>query len=143
MRLADAWHVSTKTLDRVGAAGGLLARSLKVEDIHLHTRTRELVHASFVHLKGRTAHPYTLLLPQNITEQILTEQLCSLGIQVHRPCKVVKLRQNAVDRRVTDVLFEDGQVISAKYVIVADGARSTVRTRIPPHLTTSLIMRSI
>ena len=113
----------------MGAAEALLARSLKIEDVRLHTRTWELIHASFSLLKGRTAYPYSLLLPQSITEQILTERLCGLGIHVYRPFKVIGLRQNAKDQGMTDVLFEDGQVISAKYVIGADGARSTVRTR--------------
>ena len=114
----------------MGAADALVARSLRVEDVRLRTRTLELVHASFSLLRGLTTHPYSYLLPQCIAEQILTEQLCSLGVKVYRPYNVVGLRQNAKDQRVTDVLFEDGQVISAKYVIGADGARSTVRTRI-------------
>lgn len=115
----------------MGAADDILAHALKIEDVRLHTRTRQLLHSSFSLLKNLTAHPYALLLPQTITEQCLAEKLSSLGIRIHRPYKVVGLRQNAKDSE-TGVLFEDGQVMSAKYVIGADGARSTVRTRMVP-----------
>lgn len=116
----------------MGVADGILARALKIEDVHLHTRIRELFHSNFSLLKERTTHPYALLLPQNITEKTLVEKLNGLGIGIHRPYKVVGLRQNAKDQQVTDVLFEDGQVVGAKYVIGADGARSTVRTECHP-----------
>ncbi|OJA18461.1 hypothetical protein AZE42_13972, partial [Rhizopogon vesiculosus] len=38
------------------------------------------------------------------------------------------MKQNEKDPRVTDVSFEDGQVIRARYIIGADGARSTIRS---------------
>ncbi|KAN0077984.1 hypothetical protein V8E55_010041 [Tylopilus felleus] len=96
----------TKTLDKIGVASSLLARGIKVEDVHLCTRTWYLVHA---HFKGLTTHPYSLL--------ILTVRLRDMGVNVHRPYKVIWMRQDAKDR----------MVISAKYVIGADGARSIVR----------------
>ncbi|KAG1721686.1 uncharacterized protein EDB91DRAFT_1175846 [Suillus paluster] len=38
------------------------------------------------------------------------------------------MKQNEEDRRVTDVSFEDGQIVRARYIIGADGAHSTIRT---------------
>ncbi|KAG2346898.1 hypothetical protein BDR05DRAFT_1046133 [Suillus weaverae] len=38
------------------------------------------------------------------------------------------MKQNEKDSRITDVSFEDGQVIRAIYLIGADGAHSIIRT---------------
>ncbi|KAG1756784.1 uncharacterized protein EDB91DRAFT_1094378, partial [Suillus paluster] len=38
------------------------------------------------------------------------------------------MKQNEEDPRITDVSFEDGQVVRARYIIGADGARSVIRT---------------
>ncbi|KIJ69405.1 hypothetical protein HYDPIDRAFT_80385 [Hydnomerulius pinastri MD-312] len=126
---AVAIHAATvEALDSIGASEELLERGIKAQDLYLRTRTSELVHANFTPLRKHTDHPYVLLLPQNITEEVLTKKLRDLGVTVRRPHKVVGMKQNDKDSPVTDVSFEDGQVISAKYVIGADGARSIVRT---------------
>jgi len=62
-----------------------------------------------------------------MTEVALVQKLRSLGVEVQRPHKVVGMKQNEKDPRITDVSFEDGQVIMARYIIGADGARSIVR----------------
>jgi 2-polyprenyl-6-methoxyphenol hydroxylase-like FAD-dependent oxidoreductase len=62
-----------------------------------------------------------------VTELVLVQKLQSLGIEVQRPHKVVGMKQNKKNPRITDVSFEDGQVILARYIIGADGARSIVR----------------
>jgi len=46
---------------------------------------------------------------------------------VYRPYKVVGMRENPKDNNVVDVSFENGQSISAQYVIGADGSQSIVR----------------
>ena len=80
-----------------------------------------------------------LVITQNLTERALEKKLASCGVIVHRPLKVVGLKRNAENPRFSDVAFEDGRVIAAKYVIGADGARSTVGPfctlciRMPPH----------
>ncbi|KAG2066072.1 FAD/NAD(P)-binding domain-containing protein [Suillus decipiens] len=75
-----------------------------------------------------SAHPYALFVPQNVTELALVQKLQSLGVHVQRPHRVVGMKQNEQDSRITDVSFEDGQVIRARYIIGADGARSIIRT---------------
>ncbi|KAJ3546952.1 hypothetical protein NM688_g5455 [Phlebia brevispora] len=83
--------------------------------------------ADFSTLAPHTKFPFLLLCPQHITERILGERVRDKHISVHRPLKVVDLKVNESDINLTDVVFEDGQIVQARYVIGADGARSTVR----------------
>ncbi|OAX44644.1 FAD/NAD(P)-binding domain-containing protein [Rhizopogon vinicolor AM-OR11-026] len=126
---AITMHAATvEALDSINAADGLLSRAIKGKGIRVTTRSSDIIEARFAPLKEHTVHPYALLSPQNVTELVLGQKLQSLGVQVQRPHKVVGMKQNEKDPRITDVSFEDGQVIRARYIIGADGARSTIRS---------------
>jgi 2-polyprenyl-6-methoxyphenol hydroxylase-like FAD-dependent oxidoreductase len=71
-----------------------------------------------------TEYPYTLMIPQDITEQLLLERLRSLGGQVRRPCELTGLTQDAGGVTAT---MATGDTIRATYVVGADGMHSTVR----------------
>ena len=96
------------------------------------SRTSKIIEAMFDSLKSHTVHPYALFVPQNVTELVLAQKLRNLGVQVQRPHKVVGMQRNEKDARITDVTFEDGQVIRARYIIGADGAHSAVRLLASP-----------
>src|SRR6266404_5457193 len=85
-----------------------------------------LMKADFDGLIGKTDYPFYVLIPQHITEEVLENKLKELGIPVFRPYKVVGLRENARDGGAVDVSFENGQSITAQYVVGADGAQSAV-----------------
>jgi 2-polyprenyl-6-methoxyphenol hydroxylase-like FAD-dependent oxidoreductase len=89
-----------------------------------------LMEVDFDGLIGKTRFPFYILCPQHITEGVLSEKLKDIGIPVIRPYKAVGMRQNDKDSRAVDVSFENGQSITAQYVIGADGAQSTVRASI-------------
>lgn len=101
---------------------------------------KPLVTANFGTLKNRTQFPYALLVPQSETEEILLGVLASLGIQVFRPFRASNL-ESAPDG--IKVIFETGEVIRARYVVGADGSRSTVRSmkNYPKHVL-NLLLRS-
>jgi 2-polyprenyl-6-methoxyphenol hydroxylase-like FAD-dependent oxidoreductase len=77
-----------------------------------------------------TRYPYTLMVPQNITEAILLGRLRELGSDVYRPYAVNDLQQDADGVSVT--VATDGQQpqpVHARYLVGADGMHSTVRER--------------
>jgi 2-polyprenyl-6-methoxyphenol hydroxylase-like FAD-dependent oxidoreductase len=114
-------------LASIDAADDLVSRAIKGKGIRVASRTSQIIEARFEPLKKHTVHSYALLSPQNVTEFVLGKKLQSLGVQVQRPHKVVGMKQNKKDPRITDISFEDGQVIRTRYIIGADGARSIVR----------------
>jgi 2-polyprenyl-6-methoxyphenol hydroxylase-like FAD-dependent oxidoreductase len=71
-----------------------------------------------------THYPYTLMVPQNITEQVLLDRLEELGGSVHRPYLATGMSQTADGAEVT---LDSGGVIKAQYVVAADGMNSKIR----------------
>jgi 2-polyprenyl-6-methoxyphenol hydroxylase-like FAD-dependent oxidoreductase len=71
-----------------------------------------------------TAHPYTLGIPQPVTERLLTEHAAELGVEIRRGCELVGLSQD--DDGVTAELA-DGTQLRGRYLVGCDGGRSTVR----------------
>ena len=77
-----------------------------------------------------TRYPYTLMIPQNLTEAILLGRLRELGGDVSRPCEVTDLQPDADGVSVTAAADgQQPQKIRARYVVGADGMHSTVRER--------------
>ncbi|MGW0231583.1 FAD-dependent monooxygenase [Actinopolymorpha singaporensis] len=98
---------------------GLIAPRFTVRD-----RDRTLLSVDFGGLPS--THPYTLMIPQDVTEHVLTERLHQLGGQVHYGHQVVDVKQLADHVVVT---MADGQTIRSAYVVGTDGMHSTVRTQ--------------
>ncbi|PCH38235.1 FAD/NAD(P)-binding domain-containing protein [Wolfiporia cocos MD-104 SS10] len=82
---------------------------------------------SFEKLAPYTKFPLVLLIPQTETERVLEQTLHEAGISVFRPCTVVDMKASEESHHLTDVIFDSGQVVRARCVIGADGARSAVR----------------
>ena len=106
----------------------MLERGHPIKKANLWDGSRIYEIADFTVLEGHTKYPFALNIPQHLTERVLGERVQEEGIHLRRPFKVVDVKANKLDRNYADVVFEDGQVVQARYVIGADGARSTVRT---------------
>jgi 2-polyprenyl-6-methoxyphenol hydroxylase-like FAD-dependent oxidoreductase len=71
-----------------------------------------------------TEYPYTLMIPQDVTEQILRERLHAVGGQVHRPYELTSLAQDTDGVTAT---MATSDTIRATYAVGTDGMHSTVR----------------
>ncbi|HYH34774.1 MAG TPA: FAD-dependent monooxygenase [Nocardioides sp.] len=71
-----------------------------------------------------TRHPYTLALVQSRVESILTDWVLELGVPIHRGREVVGF---AADTGGVDLHLAVGAPMRARWVVAADGGRSTIR----------------
>ncbi|KAG1770255.1 hypothetical protein EDD22DRAFT_866989 [Suillus occidentalis] len=122
------YSATVEALASINAADGILSQAIKGKSLRITSRSSQIFEAKFDFLKNHSAYPDPLYIPQNVTELMLVQKLQSLGVQIQRPHRVVGMKQNEHDSHITDVSFEDGQVIKARYIIGADGARSIIRT---------------
>jgi len=116
-------HARTlEALDELAVTGEMVERGVIVPRFTVRDGDRALLTVDFSDLP--TPYPYTLMLPQNETELILSDRLRRLGGSVRRPAELVGLRPD--DDGVTATL-RDGETIRARYLVGADGMHSTVR----------------
>ncbi|KAH9854143.1 FAD/NAD-P-binding domain-containing protein [Lenzites betulinus] len=85
--------------------------------------------ATYSTLAKYSKYPFMVAIPQHVTEKILGDAVRDRGIPVFRPYKVVDVKPNAGNPKLTDVIFEDGHVLRARCVIGADGSHSLIRNR--------------
>jgi 2-polyprenyl-6-methoxyphenol hydroxylase-like FAD-dependent oxidoreductase len=111
-----------EVLEELDVARRMVKEGVQAPRFTIRDGRKVLIPIDFGHLPS--AYPYTLLLPQNDTERLLLERVVELGGEVLRPKVLTTVTQNADDVTAT---FEDGDVISAAYVVGADGMHSTVR----------------
>jgi 2-polyprenyl-6-methoxyphenol hydroxylase-like FAD-dependent oxidoreductase len=71
-----------------------------------------------------TRHPYTLALVQSHIERLLTHWVGELGVPIHRGREVVGFAQDAGG---VDLHLANGAPMRARYLVAADGGRSTIR----------------
>ncbi|THH01436.1 hypothetical protein EW026_g1279 [Hermanssonia centrifuga] len=127
MQLRLRYDLYNRALDEIGCAEPLIAACVKAGGGKIWNGDRFHYMGDYSALAPYTKFPFLALIPQYVTERILGERLLEEGIKVHRPFKVVDLKVNELDPNITDAIFEDGQVVEARYIVGADGARSIVR----------------
>ena len=109
----------------------MVERGIESSSMNFYDRNDTLLmQVDFNGLIGKTRFPFYVLLPQNQTEDILNKKLKELGIPVFRSYKLVDMQKNTNNSSLVDVSFENGQSITAAYVVGADGAHSAVRPSI-------------
>ncbi|TDO54927.1 2-polyprenyl-6-methoxyphenol hydroxylase-like FAD-dependent oxidoreductase [Kribbella sp. VKM Ac-2527] len=116
-------HARTlEMLEQIGVAERLAGLGIHAKRFTVRDGDRDLMPVAFDQLP--TKYPYTLMVPQNVTEQVLLDRLEELGGQVHRPHAATGVTQNADGAVVT---LDTGDEIAAKYVVAADGMHSRIR----------------
>jgi 2-polyprenyl-6-methoxyphenol hydroxylase-like FAD-dependent oxidoreductase len=130
--LSRALAVQARTLevfDDLGFAEAALARGMRVEATNLVARNGRQVRLSLGGFAGLESHyPFILVLPQDATEELLTEQLTAQGGRVEWGVELEDHR--AVDGAVeVSLRHKDGgqETVRTRWLVGCDGARSQVR----------------
>ena len=111
-----------EVLEGLDVTRRLVKEGIPAPRFTIRDRSRTLMDLDFSGLT--TDYPYTLLIPQNVTEKLLSDRLLELGGTVLRPKKLTSVAEDADGVTAT---FDDGASIRARYVVGADGIHSTVR----------------
>ena len=118
-------HARTlEVLRELRVADDLIAEGVVVSRFTVRERDRVLLTVDFDDLP--TDFPYTLLVPQETTERVLTARLRAAGGAVHRPYELTGLDVDPDGVRGT---LADGGTVAARYVVGCDGMHSFVRER--------------
>jgi 2-polyprenyl-6-methoxyphenol hydroxylase-like FAD-dependent oxidoreductase len=123
--------IQARTLEmlaRLGLAQTAIERGLHTSFFSIYSSSKRLIRMDFQeHLRG-TAYPYVLLLPQDGTEQLMTEYVQSYGTRIGWQTELIAVTQDELG--VEAVLRHPGgqdERVRVGWLVGCDGAHSTVR----------------
>ncbi|KST65785.1 FAD-dependent oxidoreductase [Mastigocoleus testarum] len=126
---SKALVVHARTLeffDILGIAGELIQRGYTSPGIDFSANAQNPLRANMYGLDTR--FPYILILPQAETEAILEHRLNQLGVEVERSNSLTHFQETEIGVCASVENEDSAQIeIEAKYLVGADGSRSTVR----------------
>ncbi|MEW5420789.1 FAD-dependent monooxygenase [Amorphus sp. 3PC139-8] len=107
-----------------GIAERFLSRGVKVPTGHFAVLNTRLDFSVF-----ETEFPFTLFLPQAVTEELLEERALELGVRLFRGHVVETVAETGEGVEVAGEGSDGRFRVTADYVVGADGARSVVRNQ--------------
>ena len=115
-----------EVLDDLGAVDEVLAGGSEYPKLGVHAFRWVVPWRMFPHHEPSTDVPYpnTWLVPQSRTDRALHRRLADLGRHVEFGAELVELTQDA---QTVTARLADGEEITARYAVGADGGSSTVR----------------
>ncbi|WP_328685264.1 FAD-dependent oxidoreductase [Streptomyces sp. NBC_00343] len=126
---ALAVHARTLEIcEQMGVLPSLLPRGRKVEHFTMHLRGRTLIRFDTDYSAMPTRHPFSLMVDQVVTEQVLRERLSALGVEVEWGLGLDSFDryEDHVDARLTRT-DDSAETLSVPWLVGTDGAHSTVR----------------
>jgi len=130
-----ALAVQARTLEfyrQVGIADTVVASGLVIDSLNLWTNGIRRARVPIRQIgEGLSPYPFPLVLPQDVHEQLLIDELRKHDVQVERRTSLVRFEQD--DRSVLAAIAgPDGSTTQAdvQYVAGCDGASSTVREQL-------------
>ncbi|WP_328406274.1 FAD-dependent oxidoreductase (plasmid) [Streptomyces sp. NBC_00390] len=126
---AVATHARTLEIyDQMGVADAMTERGRRMQAFSMHRNGSQLVRLGAEYRATPTRFPFTLLLEQATTEEVLREAVADLGTDVEWGTRLDSLRQ---DGDVVEAVLrrKDGpaESVSTPWVVGCDGGHSTVR----------------
>lgn len=111
--------------DMAGVVGPFLETANRVTSVAVIAHGRTLAHMRFA--PEESPYPFIAMVPQDVTERLLVEQLQHKGGAVEYETSFVSAVQH--DDHVSATLDQKGQrlLLNAAFVVGCDGAHSTVR----------------
>ncbi len=123
---AEGLHArSLEILERLGVLPRVLAEGRVLAGFGFAAGPRRLGELSAGGLDS--PHAYSVLLPQSAIEQILLGHLAGLGVRVERPVELTSIVDGPDAVHVGLRTAATRSEITARFVVAADGAHSTVR----------------
>ncbi|GAA0639131.1 FAD-dependent monooxygenase [Kutzneria viridogrisea] len=129
---ATATHARTLEIyEQMGLLADLLPRGQRAENFSIHMRGRVLIRFGTDYSALPTRFPFTLQVDQVITEEVLRERVRRLGVDIEWGVTLESLRQQG-NRVYPALRHSDGreETAQAGWLVGADGAHSTVRSRL-------------
>jgi NADPH-dependent dioxygenase len=126
---ALATHARTlETYDQMGLLDELLPRGQRVENFTLHQNGRRLIRFCTDYSRLPTRFPFTLMVDQAITEEVLRRATERLGVRVEYAVRVEDFTCGEDEVRVR-LRRENGdaELASVPWLVGCDGGHSTVR----------------
>lgn len=131
---SKALGVMARTLEllhQADIADTLIAQGHPVTAMQANSYNKVLAQVSFTSLIP-SPYPYVLMVPQNRTEQVLTERLNALGGNIERDLELISLHEqneqvDAVVQHSQSYSSSSQEQVVARWVVGCDGAHSSVR----------------
>jgi 2-polyprenyl-6-methoxyphenol hydroxylase-like FAD-dependent oxidoreductase len=120
------WSRTLELLDKLGLAETFVAAGMKINGASMYHAGERVVH---IQLTGSDSpFGFPLMIPQNVTERLLTEHLTGRGVTIERQVELTNFGEQA-DRVVCQLRNANGseETLEVPWVVGCDGAHSTVR----------------
>ncbi|WP_405872867.1 MULTISPECIES: FAD-dependent oxidoreductase [unclassified Streptomyces] len=129
---ALATHARTlETYDQMGVLDELLARGQRVEHFTLHQNGRRLIRFDTDYSRLPTRFPFTLMVDQVITEEVLRDAAARLGVTVEWGVRLDRFEDLGEDGVRAHLTGPGGaETVTANWLVGADGGHSAVRKQL-------------
>ncbi|MFB6714041.1 FAD-dependent oxidoreductase [Streptomyces sp. NPDC056358] len=126
---AVATHPRTlETYDQMGIVDDMLVRGRRNRAFTMYAEGRRLVRLEADYATMPTSYPYTLVIGQTETEEVLREAVARLGVEIEWGVRLTAFEQDADSVRVS-LSGSDGteESVETSWLVGCDGGHSTVR----------------